>query len=87
MRRSKRNVSKNIRNGTILQTRDEYLHNEGSYRKKGYEKKGNYRKVAVIDSNRNDELAVVKLYSKGGEELKGTKSRYKPFVEALDNEN
>ena len=87
MRKSKRNVSKNVRNGTILQTRDEYLHNEGSYRKKGYEKKGNYRKVAVIDSNRNDELAIVKLYSKSGEELKGTKSRYKPFVETLDNEN
>lgn len=87
MKKSKKNVSKTVFNGTILQTRDEYLHNEGSYRKKGYEKKGNYRKVAVIDSNKNDELAIVKLYSKSGDELEGTKSRYKPFVETLDDEN
>lgn len=82
-----KNVSKTIRNGTILQTRDEYLHNEGGYRKTGYENKGNYRKVAVVDSNRRDELAVVKLYSDSGTELKGTNSRYKPFVETLDNKN
>ena len=82
-----KNVSKRIKNGTVLQTRDEYLHGQGNYRKKGYEKKGNYRKVAVIDSNRRDELAVVKLYSTSGTTLIETNSRYKPFVETLDNEN
>lgn len=83
----KKNVSKNIPNGVILQTRDEYLHNQGNYRKPGYSKKGNYRKVAVIDSNSNDELAIVKLYSNSGTALKNTRSRYKPFVETLDNKN
>lgn len=86
-RRKNKNVSKNVKNGTILQTRDEYLHKQGNYRKQGYEKKGNYRKVVVVDSNRRDDLAIVKLYSKSGEELEGTNSRYKPFIEILDNEN
>lgn len=83
----RKNVSQTIPNGTILQSRDEYLHNEGDYRKPGYENKGNYRKLAVIDSNRKDELAVVKLYSESGETLDDSSSKYKPFVETLDNEN
>ena len=72
---------------TILQTRDEFLHGQGSYRKPGYLKKGNYRKVVVVDSNRNDDLAVVKLYSESGKDLPSKKSKFKPFVETLDNES
>lgn len=87
MSKKHKNVSKKLRNGTILQTRDEYLHNEGKYRKPGYAKKGNYRKVAVIDSNRNDDAAVVKLHSGSGTPLPSKKARYKPFVETLDNES
>lgn len=83
----RKNVSQTIPNGTILQTRDEYLHNQGSYRKEGYEGKGNYRKVAVVDSNRKNELGIVKLYSKSGVQLQGTPSRYKPFVETLDDKD
>lgn len=82
-----KNRSKTIKNGTILQTRDEYLHGQQYYRKIGWETKGNYRKVTVIDSNRNDELAVVKLYSKSGTALPSGKSHYKPFVETLDDKN
>ena len=82
----RKNVSQTIPNGTILQTRDEYLHNEGKYKKPGYENKGNYRKVAIVDSNRENQFAVVKLYSESGKELPSGKSRYKPFVETLDNE-
>ena len=81
----RKNISQTIFNGTILQTRDEYLFEQGNYRKPGYEKKGNYRKVVVVDSNRYNELAVVKLYSKSGKTLPSKKSRYKPFVETLDN--
>ena len=80
-----RNVSQNVPNGTVLQTRDEYIFGSQSYRKPGYKNKGNYRKVAVIDSNRRDDLAIVKLYSKSGQPLKNTVSRYKPFVEILDD--
>ena len=81
----KKNVSKKVRNGTVLQTRDEYIFGSKGYKKPGYQKKGNYRKVAVIDSNRRDDLAIVKLYSKSGQPLNGTASRYKPFVEIMDD--
>ena len=80
-----RNVSQNIPNGTILQTRDEYIFGSQNYKKPGYQNKGNYRKVAVIDSNRRNDLAIVKLYSKSGQPLKNTASRYKPFVEIMDD--
>lgn len=81
-----KNISKNIPNGRTLQTRDEYFSGAATYRKPGYEKKGNYRKVAVVDSNRNDELAVVKLTtSKRGKSILGEKkSKYRPFVETKD---
>lgn len=79
-----RNVSKNIPNGTILHTRDEYIYGAHNYRKPGYQSKGNYRKVAVVDSNRHDDLAVVKMTTKG-KTLPGEKSTYKPFVETLDD--
>ena len=55
------NVSQKIPNGRTLQTRDEFFEGQEKYRKPGYENKGLYRKVVVVDSNRADELAVVKL--------------------------
>ena len=83
----RKNVSQKIRNGTTLQTRDEFLESGKNYKKPGYEKKGLYRKVVVVDSNRNDELAVVKTSTKG-KRIKGEKkSRFKPFVETKDSDN
>ena len=84
-KKKNRNVSQTISNGTILHTRDEYLFGAKDYRKPGYEKKGNYRKVGVVDSNKNDDLAVIKLTTKG-KSLPGEKSTYKPFVETLDDD-
>lgn len=84
-----KNVSKIIPNGRILQTRDEYFEHESGYRKPEKEEKGNYRKAVVVDSNRNDELAVVKLItSKNATPLpnyKNGESRYRPFIETKDN--
>ena len=80
-----RNISQNIQNGTILHTRDEYIYGSENYRKPGYANKGNYRKVGVVDSNKNNHLAVVKLTTKG-KQLPGEKTTYKPFVETLDDE-
>ena len=74
----KRNVSKTISNGTILHTRDEYFYLSSGYRKPGYANKGNYRKVVVVDSNKNDDLAVVKLSTKGTQ-VPGSISKYKPL--------
>lgn len=85
----RKNVSQRIPNGRILQTRDEYLGEENkNYRKPGYEGKGLYRAVVVVDSNRSDEVVVVKLTTSGKgiviETYKNGKSKYKPFVEVCD---
>lgn len=84
-----KNVSQKVPNGRTLQTRDEYFYGDSKYRKPGYRDKGMYRKVVVLDSNRNDELVVIKLTtSKKGTRLpdyqKG-KSRYRPFVRTKDD--
>ena len=57
-----KNVSKTVKQGLIVHTRDEYFKGAKDYRKPGYEKyAGNYRQAAVVDSNRKDQLALVKL--------------------------
>ena len=82
-----KNVSSTIPNGRTLQTRDEYFEGQKRYRKPGYKGKGNYRKVVVVDSNREDDLAVVKLTKSGkGKDVPGIKkSKYRPFVETKDD--
>lgn len=87
MKRSKRNVSTRIRNGRTVQTRDEFFYGHANYRKPGYEHKGAYRKAVVIDSNKRDELALVKLTtsSKGRAIAGEKKSKYKTFIETLDD--
>ena len=83
-----KNVSQKVPNGRTVQTRDEYFEGQKDYRKSGYGKKGVYRKAVVVDSNRKDELAVVKLTtSKKGKPLdyKSGKSKYRPFVVTKDD--
>lgn len=86
----RKNVSQKIRNGTTLQTRDEFLASgkgKQNIKPDHPSKKDLYRRVAVLDSNRNDELLVVKLDTKGRHELKDYltgKSKYKAFVEIED---
>lgn len=86
------NVSTRYPNGRTLKTQDKYLPTD----KKG--KSDNpkaSRRVVVIDSNKKDELAVVKLttskqpntsplpnYNQGN----GKPTRFKHFVETQDNE-
>lgn len=82
----RKNVSQKIPNGRTLQTRDEFLASGKGYKKPGYENKGYYREIIVVDSNRFDELAIVKG-STHGKSIKGLKkTKFKPFVETLDNE-
>ena len=86
----RKNVSQKVPNGRTLQTRDEFLESGKNYKKPGYNQKGLYRKVVVVDSNRNNELAVIKLTTKGKHKLpnyqKG-KSSFKPIIETKDNKN
>ena len=81
----RKNVSQKIPNGRTLQTRDEFFEGAGDYRKPGYENKGLYRKVIVIDSNRFDDLVVVKGSTKGLKIQGEKKTRFKPIVETKDN--
>lgn len=88
-RPKRKNVSQTIPNGRILQTRDEFFYGEQDYRKPEKEEAGNYRGSVVVDSNRNDELAVVKLItSKNATVLsnyKAGQSKYRPFIETKDD--
>lgn len=86
----RKNVSQNVPNGRTLQTRDEYLGEENkNYKKPGYENKGLYRKITVVDSNRNDELVVIKLTtSDKGIQIEGYKtgkSKFRPYIIVEDD--
>lgn len=87
-RQRKKDDSKLI--GRTFQTRDEFLEDGIGYQKPGYQKKGFYRKIVVVDS-RGGKLAIVKL-TKGsprGKSLideKVSKYRDKPYVLIKDNE-
>lgn len=84
--KKRKNVSQKYRNGLILQTRDEYFEGKGNFRKQGYENKGNYRKAVVVDSNRDNELAVVKGVTNGKDlKIPGIKA-IKPYIETKDDE-
>lgn len=85
-KKSNRNVSQTIPNGRRIQTRDDYLESGENYQKPGYEQKGNYRGAIVVDSNKKNELVIVKLTtSKKGKRVPGNnKSKYRPYVETKD---
>jgi hypothetical protein len=84
----KKNKSNKIPDGRTLQTRDEYFEGQGGYRKPGHKRQDFYRRVVVVDSNRDDELAVVHLTGDKGIPLKDYaqgRSGYKPLVKILDD--
>lgn len=81
-----KNKSKKVPNGTIIRTRDENFNNTGNYRKSGYQNKGDYRGAIVVDSNRSDEFAVIKMTtSNKGRSIPETKSKFRPYIETKDN--
>ncbi len=91
-KKSDKNISKRYSNGRTIKTQDKYLPTD----KKGKSTKPKTkRRVVVIDSNRYDELAVVRLttqnqpnttelrtYKKGN----GKTTYFKHFVEIMDDE-
>ena len=81
-------TSVKVKIGRTLQTRDNFLEDGKGYNKPGYENKGHYRRVAVVDTNKKNELAVTKLYGHSGTPLpnyeKG-KSRYKNYILTKDD--
>ena len=85
--KARKNVSRYILPGRTVQTRDEFFYGAKNYRKPGYENKGYYRKGLVVDSNRKDELVIVKLHKPNQSlPIPGSKSTYKPYVETKDDD-
>lgn len=82
----RKNVSQKILNGTMIHTRDEYLGSAHGFNKNGATEY--YRQAIVVDSNRKNDLALIKLTtSDKGESVPGLKkSKYKPYIETKDNE-
>lgn len=84
-----KNISEKIPNGRIIRTRDKDLQGGNGFEKEG--SKGLYRGVVVVDSNSDDELAVVKLTtsSKGIPlpEYRNGKSKYRKYILTLDKDN
>lgn len=86
----RKNVSANIPNGTIIQTRDAHLHQTSASRDNPYSDPHHpnpndyYRTTIVVDSNKDDELALVKKTTHGGKSPRGT---YSDYVEVLDSNN
>ena len=83
---TKKNRSKKYKDGRVIQTRDEYLSGNASYRKPGYKNKGLYRKAVIVDSNAKDEVALVKLNGHSGKRMILANYRngalgVKPFIE------
>lgn len=89
----RKNVSQRIPNGRTLQTRDEFLASgkgKTNIKPDHPNPRDLYRTIAVVDSNRKNELAIVKLTT--SEKAKKTlpnyrdgKSKYKTYVEVYDN--
>ena len=84
-----KNISKKIRNGTNVITRDEYFEDNNGYVKETHLSPFDlYRETIVVDSNRNNELAVIKLQSGGKFIVKNNKKqieKYGPYIKIKDN--
>lgn len=91
-KRDKRKDTKKVPNGRTLQTRDEFLasgKNKSNIKPNHGNKNDLYRRVGVIDSNKNGDLIVIKLTTKGKHKLPdylNGKSTFKPIIEIEDNE-
>lgn len=86
-----KNKSKKIPIGRTLQTKDEFLKSgqgKKNIKPNHSNKKDLYRRVAVVDSNNKDELAIVKLSTKGRHQITdylNGKSKYNAYIEIADN--
>lgn len=87
-----RNVSKRVRLGSVVQTRDHYLYGSGGYVKPKYADKPDimYRQGVVVDSNINDDLAIIIIQSGGklkAKNKKGQTEKFGPYIKIRDDEN
>lgn len=89
--KKRKNISKNITNGRIVRTRDEFFEEANGFTKPDHPNKNDYYRAAVVvDSNKDGDLGLVKLTkSSAGKEIAGYKkgkSKYRPYLYTKDNE-
>ena len=89
----RKNISKSIPIGRTLQTRDEFLESgkgKENIKPDHPSEFDLYRTSVIVDSNRKDELAIIKLTtSEKGKRLKkyrNGKSRFRPYIEISTSE-
>lgn len=87
----RKNVSQKVKNGTAILTRDEFFEDHNNYQKEKYKSNPNfyYREATVVDSNRNDELAIIKHQSSGKFSVKKNNdktAKYNTYIKIKDNE-
>ena len=80
-----KNKSNKIKEGTVLRTRDEFILGGIDTKTNHPNKRDLYRAAVVTETNKNDELGIVKLTTKDGRKLSG-KTNYKPFIHIFDDE-
>ena len=85
-----KNVSKKVKNGTLVLTRDEFLIDNNNYKKTKHNSDNKlYRSTYVVDSNRDDELALIKIHSGGKKSILNKAKnieKYNAYVKTKDNE-
>lgn len=89
--KQRKNVSQKVRNGTAVLTRDEYFEDNNGYKKEKYKDKPNvmYREATVVDSNRDNELAIIKHQSSGKYSVtnkNGQRRKYNTYIKTKDDE-
>ena len=88
MKKANKNISKNLKLGTVLQTRDEFFLN-GVPKPKYNNSKKYYRGAVVVETNKKDEVGVVKFVTNGTKDVKINNQvhTYRPFLEVYDDKN
>ena len=66
-----KNKSNKIKEGTVLRTRDEFILGGIDTKTNHPNKRDLYRAAVVTETNKNDELGIVKLTTKDGRKLSG----------------
>lgn len=80
-----KNRSMKYPDGTRVQTRDNYLFGSSYYDKNHPSPNDLYRKTYVVDSNKNDELVLVKETTHRGKTNKQIETRYVYYKDNLGN--
>lgn len=88
-RKLSKNISKTIKNGTVLKTRDEFLEDNNGYIKPNHKNDDIlYREFITLETNRKGEIVGVKIQSGGKNSVFNAsrqEERYNLILKSKDN--